>query len=96
MKISDTGKGIPKDDLEHIFTPFFSTKHQGGGLGLSISHKIVEEHMGYIEVESTVGKGSTFCVYLPLTPFRNDISDRANLPVVNKNREEYEKDIGCR
>ncbi|MBI4621199.1 MAG: GAF domain-containing protein [Desulfobacterales bacterium] len=96
MKIRDTGKGIPKDDIEHIFTPFFTTKHQGSGLGLSISHKIVEDHMGYIEVESAVGNGSTFYVYLPLTPFRNDISDRINLPVVNKTREEYEKDIGCR
>jgi len=96
MKIRDTGKGIQKDDLEHIFTPFFTTKHQGSGLGLSISHKIIEEHMGYIEVESEVGNGSTFYVYLPLTPFRNDISDRINLPVVNKTREGYEKDIGCR
>jgi len=89
MKIRDTGKGIQKDDLEHIFTPFFTTKHQGSGLGLSISHKIVEEHKGYIEVESTVGNGTTFSVYLPLTPFRNDTSDRVNLPFVNKNRGNY-------
>ena len=96
MKIRDTGKGIQKDDLEHIFTPFFSTKHQGSGLGLSISHKIVEDHMGYIEVESKVGEGSTFYVNLPLNPVRNDISEGVNLPVVNKTREEYEKDIGYR
>lgn len=80
MKIRDTGEGIPKGDIEHIFTPFFTTKHHGSGLGLSISHKIVEEHMGYIEVESKVGEGSTFYVNLPLNPVRNDISDGVNLP----------------
>ncbi|KAF0120928.1 MAG: putative histidine kinase, partial [bacterium] len=85
MKIRDTGKGIQKDDLEHIFTPFFTTKHQGSGLGLSISHKIVEEHMGYIEVESEVGNGSTFYVNLPLNPVRNDISGGTNLPIANEN-----------
>jgi len=68
MEIQDTGRGIPKDDIEQIFTPFFTTKHEGSGLGLSISYKIVEEHFGYIEVESKVGKGTTFYVNLPLNP----------------------------
>lgn len=85
MKIHDTGRGIPKDDLEYIFTPFFTTKQQGSGLGLSISYKIVEEHMGYIEVESAVGNGSTFYVYLPLNSIRNDIYNATNLPIANGN-----------
>jgi signal transduction histidine kinase len=74
VAISDTGKGIPKDHLERIFEPFFSTKGAaaaagglGLGLGLSISHKIIhEKHLGEIEVESEVGKGTTFFVKLPL------------------------------
>jgi signal transduction histidine kinase len=86
IEIRDTGEGIPTDDIEHIFNPFFTTKPQGSGLGLSISHKIVEEHMGYIEVESKVGQGSTFFVNLPLNPVRNDISDRINLPTVNEDK----------
>ena len=85
MKIHDTGRGIPKDDLEYIFTPFFTTKQQGSGLGLSISYKIVEDHMGYIEVESTVGNGSTFYVYLPLNSIRNNIYNAINLPIANEN-----------
>ncbi|MFH1625918.1 MAG: ATP-binding protein, partial [Pseudomonadota bacterium] len=68
MEVRDTGTGIPKDDLEHIFTPFFTTKHGGSGLGLPVSYRIVQEHRGYIEVESTVGEGSSFYVILPLAP----------------------------
>ena len=85
MKVRDTGKGIPKENLEYIFTPFFTTKHQGSGLGLSISHKIVEDHMGYIRVESAVGNGSTFYVYLPLNSIKNDIYNAINLPIANEN-----------
>ena len=89
IKIHDTGEGISEDDLEQIFTPFFTTKDKGSGLGLSISYKIVEEHMGHIEVKSKVGNGSTFYVYLPLTPDRNNSFARKNLPVVNKTRGNY-------
>jgi signal transduction histidine kinase len=66
VEIRDTGSGIHPQDLEHIFTPFYTTKSQGSGLGLSISHQIVEEHHGYIEVESLVGKGTAFTINLPL------------------------------
>ena len=64
-KIEDTGKGIPKKILERIFDPFFTTKEKGSGLGLSISHHIVQEHNGFIEVESKLGKGTAFFVNLP-------------------------------
>jgi signal transduction histidine kinase len=66
IEIRDTGPGIPPQELEHIFTPFYTTKTQGSGLGLSISHQIVEEHHGYIEVQSQIGSGTAFTVNLPL------------------------------
>lgn len=66
--IADTGPGIPEENLEQIFDPFFTTKEagKGTGLGLSIVYGIVKEHGGYIEVSSTLGKGTTFSVYLPI------------------------------
>ncbi len=59
-EISDTGKGIPEEIREKIFDPFYSTRHEGVGLGLSIVHRIVREHGGSIKVDSQVGKGTTF------------------------------------
>src|SRR3989338_6811015 len=68
IEIRDSGAGIPGGDLENIFNPFFTTKKDGSGLGLSISHQIVQEHGGYIVVESQVGKGATFFLNLPVRP----------------------------
>ena len=70
ISIVDTGCGIPEANLQRIFDPFFTSKDvgKGTGLGLSVSHGIVEAHGGLIEVESKVGEGSTFRVFLPLTP----------------------------
>ena len=65
IKISDTGKGIKPEDLSSIFNPFFTTKPQGSGLGLSIVYRIVTEHGGEIKVESDIGQGTTFRVLLP-------------------------------
>lgn len=64
--ISDTGKGISKEDLPKIFQPYFSTKEKGSGLGLAIAHRIVSDHKGKIEVESIKGKGTSFVINLPL------------------------------
>jgi signal transduction histidine kinase len=67
IRISDTGVGIEREDLERIFDPFFTTKEpdKGTGLGLSISLRIVESMGGKIRVESEVGKGSAFEIYFP-------------------------------
>jgi two-component system NtrC family sensor kinase len=70
IAIIDTGCGIPEQDLQRIFDPFFTSKEvgKGTGLGLSVSHGIVKAHGGMIRVESVVGNGSTFRVYLPIQP----------------------------
>jgi signal transduction histidine kinase len=65
VEISDNGKGIPKKLVDQIFDPFFTTKEKGAGLGLAISHQIVEDHHGFIEVESMPKKGTTFFVNIP-------------------------------
>ncbi|MGA8213486.1 MAG: ATP-binding protein [Candidatus Sulfotelmatobacter sp.] len=63
--VSDTGRGISPQNLPNIFRPFYTTKGNGTGLGLSLAHRIVEDHHGRIEVSSTVGNGSRFTVLLP-------------------------------
>ena len=66
ITVSDTGKGISLEDINQIFDPFFTTKEKGSGLGLSIVHGIVEEHRGTIDVESKLGEGTSFYIFLPL------------------------------
>lgn len=65
LAVADTGIGIPKEDLDHIFEPFFSRKAGGTGLGLAITARIVEDHKGIIEVNSQPGKGATFTLRFP-------------------------------
>jgi two-component system sensor histidine kinase PilS (NtrC family) len=65
IMITDSGNGIPPQEKEKIFEPFYTTKEGGTGLGLSIVHKIIENHNGVIKVDSEVGKGSTFTIFLP-------------------------------
>lgn len=66
IAVSDTGTGINKEDLLHIFDPYFTTKQSGTGLGLAIVHKIIESHSGEVKVESEVGQGTTVTIILPL------------------------------
>ena len=66
VAFTDTGVGLSKKEQENIFEPFFTTKATGTGLGLSVSYGIIERHGGRIEVQSELGKGSTFTIYLPL------------------------------
>ncbi len=68
LRFSDTGSGIPEDKLNEIFKPLFTTKEEGKGtgLGLSISQEIIDRHQGTLDVESTVGRGTTFIIRLPI------------------------------
>jgi PAS domain S-box-containing protein len=65
IAVADTGTGMTPDQLDSLFTPFFTTKEKGTGLGLPLTHKIIEEHHGYLHVESQFGVGSTFTILLP-------------------------------
>lgn len=66
IAIKDTGVGIPEENMSKLFTPLFSTKVTGVGLGLTICKQVVEDHGGEITVKSKIGKGSTFTVKLPI------------------------------
>lgn len=70
LRITDTGCGMDPDVLEHLFEPFFTTKDygKGTGLGLASAYGIVRQHQGWMEVESTLGQGTSFCIYLPRIP----------------------------
>lgn len=77
IDVTDTGVGIKAEALKKIFDPFFTTKAvgRGTGLGLSVTYTIVKEHGGYIEVDSEVGKGSTFSVYIPICKGKIEVED---------------------
>ncbi len=66
VQIADNGKGIPNDQINKVFTPFFTTKEKGSGLGLAFAQRIVKDHGGAISVTSVDGTGATFLVTLPL------------------------------
>jgi two-component system nitrogen regulation sensor histidine kinase GlnL len=68
IDFADNGPGIPPEHLPRLFTPFFTTKSQGTGLGLAISQRIITQHGGRIRVDSTLGQGTLFQVYLPVIP----------------------------
>jgi len=65
IDVKDSGPGIPADDLNAVFDPYFTTKSKGTGLGLAIVHKIIEAHQGQIKVRSTLGEGTVFTLILP-------------------------------
>ena len=66
VSVADTGGGIPEEQINRIFDPFYTTKKQGSGLGLMIVQRIVRAHGGHVELESQIGRGSTFRVWFPL------------------------------
>jgi len=65
VRVEDSGQGIPQEFIDDIFDPYFTTKQQGSGLGLALSYSIVKKHSGYMSVNSVMGKGTTFTIYLP-------------------------------
>lgn len=65
VSVSDEGEGIPPENIPKIFDPYFTTKEMASGMGLATSYAIIKRHHGYIDVKSTVGKGSTFFFYVP-------------------------------
>ena len=81
LSIRDTGCGIPEENMPKIFDPFFTTKGvgRGTGLGLSVSHGTIEAHGGSIEVDSTVGEGTEFRVYLPIDNPPADVDAQENV-----------------
>ena len=70
VRFSDTGKGIPPDQIDRVFDPFFTTKEsgRGTGLGLSISYGIVTAHRGTLRVNVEIGRGTTFTIAIPVPP----------------------------
>jgi signal transduction histidine kinase len=66
IEISDTGAGIRPEEADRLFNPFFTTKERGTGLGLAVTHKIIEDHGGVIDFQSATGLGTTFRIVLPL------------------------------
>ncbi len=78
INVRDEGTGIPPETLNHITDPFFTTKHDSGGvgLGLSISSKIVEEHGGTIHFESEIGAGTTVEITLPVEPQKQTVKGK--------------------
>ena len=84
VEIRDTGVGIPEENLQHIFDPVFTSKDEGSGLGLAVSHQIVQEHGGFVTVESHIGKGTAFFVHVPVgKPVRPVTNGRAHANEAN-------------
>ncbi|MFX1520780.1 MAG: PAS domain S-box protein [Promethearchaeota archaeon] len=87
ITIEDQGIGIPKEHLQKIFDPYFTTKHKGSGLGLTIAYSIIKNHDGHITVDSKLGVGSTFSIHLPAAqkqiPKKKEAEKR---PVAGKGR----------
>lgn len=90
ISIQDTGHGIPQENMENIFNPFFTTKDpgQGTGLGLSITHQIIYNMGGRIDVRSSPGEGSTFEIYLPLNE-----KERKRIRFVHATSERMKEDV---
>jgi signal transduction histidine kinase len=90
VEVTDTGQGIPPQILEKIFTPFFTTKAQGTGLGLPICHRLIEQHSGRLSVISEDGKGTTFTVELPAYQHSEHLEGMDNLQTTQAGAKAHE------
>lgn len=86
LSIRDQGVGIPKEYLEKIFDPYFTTKQKGSGLGLATVYSIIKNHNGFITVESQPGVGTTFCIYLPASQPEITGKKEEERPILGKGR----------
>ena len=84
--ITDQGVGIPEKYVSKVFDPYFTTKQKGSGLGLSTCYSIIKNHDGYITVESEVGVGTTFYVWLPASPEKGEKKKKNKVPVTGEGR----------
>ncbi len=104
IRVSDNGSGIAEKHLDKIFDPYFSTKQEGSGLGLAISHSIISKHGGHISLQSLVGEGTTFTIYLPVSEKQTvraptevtDESEHVKARVLVMDDEELVRDIAER
>ncbi len=85
MSVADTGGGIPQEQINRIFEPFYTTKKKGTGLGLMIVQRIVRLHGGKIELESRVGNGTTFRIWLPLHERKPRLLENKKQPQMDTN-----------
>ena len=102
ISVQDQGIGIPEEHLQKIFDPYFTTKHKGNGLGLALSRSIIKNHGGHIAVESRAGVGTTFFIYLPVSPekalTRDELEGKPVMGVGNilmMDDEEIVRDLAC-
>jgi PAS domain S-box-containing protein len=104
VSVKDQGTGIAREHLPKIFDPFFTTKQKGSGLGLATSFSILQKHGGAIDVESTLGSGSTFFIYIPASSQSSEGVARSPMPeAVRKGQghilimddEEFIRDVAC-
>ena len=86
VSVADTGGGIPQEQINRIFEPFYTTKKKGTGLGLMIVQRIVRAHGGRIELESHVGRGTTFRLWLPLYEKKTRLLERARIEPTRSRR----------
>jgi len=102
ISVQDQGIGIPEEHLQKIFDPYFTTKQKGNGLGLALSRSIIKNHGGHIAVESRAGVGTTFFIYLPVSPekalTRDELEGKPVMGVGNilmMDDEEIVRDLAC-